>query len=418
MSTRGAQSSMIVSWLKLLVLLLSIQLFSVPSTSSASSTSSPASSSGRRSDTRPQPTASSARSYNSRDASTIRAVEANLLRILGLKSRPRPVGRGDIPPYMLELYQGHSSGQSSLPANTVRSFHHYDHHAVSNDCDPKTCIRMSFNITNIPETDVVADAKLRILVNRRAAPRVPQRVEIHEIMSYNDGVISRLVDSATTDVEESWLSFDVQPAVVKWKRGARFNHGLEIRLVSSSPNVSSTEHVRLRRAADQTEKQWLMERPLLITYTDDGRGQPVSRTKRSTGTSKKTARDTKARRDRRNRKKKQRKSKRKGDRNQCRRHRLYVDFRDVGWNDWIVAPEGYNAYYCDGECNFPLANHQNSTNHAIVQTLVNSVNPRAVPKACCVPTELSSISMLYLDEWDKVVLKNYQDMVVEACGCR
>lgn len=121
----GAQSSMIVSWLKLLVLLLSIQLFSVPSTSSASSTSSPASSSGRRTDTRPQPTASSARSYNSRDASTIRAVEANLLRILGLKSRPRPVGRGDIPPYMLELYQGHSSGQSSLPANTVRSFHHY-----------------------------------------------------------------------------------------------------------------------------------------------------------------------------------------------------------------------------------------------------------------------------------------------------
>jgi len=85
---------------------------------------------------------------------------------------------------------------------------------------------------------------------------------------------------------------------------------------------------------------------------------------------------------------------------------------------WIVAPDGYNAYYCQGDCNFPLAHHLNSTNHAIVQTLVNSVDPTAVPKACCVPTELSAISMLYLDEWDKVVLKNYQDMVVEACGCR
>ena len=41
-----------------------------------------------------------------------------------------------------------------------------------------------------------------------------------------------------------------------------------------------------------------------------------------------------------------------------------------------------------------------------------------VPRACCVPTELSSISMLYIDEYDKVVLKNYHDMVVEACGCR
>ncbi|KAK7463912.1 hypothetical protein BaRGS_00038078 [Batillaria attramentaria] len=90
----------------------------------------------------------------------------------------------------------------------------------------------------------------------------------------------------------------------------------------------------------------------------------------------------------------------------------------LGGNDWIVAPDGYNAYYCQGDCNFPLAHHLNSTNHAIVQTLVNSVDPSAVPKACCVPTELSAISMLYLDEWDKVVLKNYQDMVVEACGCR
>lgn len=34
----------------------------------------------------------------------------------------------------------------------------------------------------------------------------------------------------------------------------------------------------------------------------------------------------------------------------------------------------------------------------------------------CVPTELSAISMLYLDENEKVVLKNYQDMVVEGCG--
>uniref|UniRef100_A0A8D2MRZ7 TGF-beta family profile domain-containing protein n=1 Tax=Zonotrichia albicollis TaxID=44394 RepID=A0A8D2MRZ7_ZONAL len=100
-----------------------------------------------------------------------------------------------------------------------------------------------------------------------------------------------------------------------------------------------------------------------------------------------------------------------------KQHPLYVDFNDVGWNDWIVAPPGYSAFYCHGECPFPLADHLNSTNHAIVQTLVNSVNSK-IPKACCVPTELSAISMLYLDENEKVVLKNYQDMVVEGCGCR
>ena len=29
---------------------------------------------------------------------------------------------------------------------------------------------------------------------------------------------------------------------------------------------------------------------------------------------------------------------------------LYVDFSDVGWNDWIVAPLGYHAFYCHREC--------------------------------------------------------------------
>lgn len=38
--------------------------------------------------------------------------------------------------------------------------------------------------------------------------------------------------------------------------------------------------------------------------------------------------------------------------------------------DWIIAPEGYAAYYCQGECAFPLNSYMNATNHAIVQTLV------------------------------------------------
>ncbi|GLD68746.1 bone morphogenetic protein 4-like protein [Lates japonicus] len=93
------------------------------------------------------------------------------------------------------------------------------------------------------------------------------------------------------------------------------------------------------------------------------------------------------------------------------------DFNDVGWHKWIIAPSGYDAFFCLGECRFPLADHMNSSSHAMVQTLVNSVNG-AVPRACCVPTSLSPIALLYLDPHDRVVLKNCQDMVVEGCGCR
>lgn len=43
--------------------------------------------------------------------------------------------------------------------------------------------------------------------------------------------------------------------------------------------------------------------------------------------------------------------------------------------DWIIAPEGYAAYYCEGECAFPLNSYMNATNHAIVQTLVSLKQP-------------------------------------------
>ncbi|KAI8479998.1 positive regulation of pathway-restricted SMAD protein phosphorylation, partial [Branchiostoma belcheri] len=102
----------------------------------------------------------------------------------------------------------------------------------------------------------------------------------------------------------------------------------------------------------------------------------------------------------------------------CRRQHLYVDFREVGWQDWIIAPPGYHAYYCSGDCPFPLNEKLNGTNHAIIQTLVNTVAPAVVPRPCCAPTALSAISMLYFDESGNVVLRQYEDMVVEGCGCR
>uniref|UniRef100_A0A4W4F755 TGF-beta family profile domain-containing protein n=2 Tax=Electrophorus TaxID=8004 RepID=A0A4W4F755_ELEEL len=104
--------------------------------------------------------------------------------------------------------------------------------------------------------------------------------------------------------------------------------------------------------------------------------------------------------------------------NVCRPRRLYIDFKDVGWQDWIIAPQGYMANYCHGECPFPLSESLNGTNHAILQTLVHSFEPKETPQPCCVPIKLSPISMLYYDNNDNVVLRHYEDMVVDECGCR
>ncbi|XP_069745664.1 protein DVR-1 isoform X2 [Narcine bancroftii] len=102
----------------------------------------------------------------------------------------------------------------------------------------------------------------------------------------------------------------------------------------------------------------------------------------------------------------------------CKRRRLHIQFKDVGWQHWIIAPQGYMANYCHGECPYPLSESLNGTNHAILQTLVHSTDPGHTPQPCCVPIKLSPISMLYYDNNENVVLRHYDDMVVDECGCR
>ncbi|XP_008278711.1 growth/differentiation factor 5 [Stegastes partitus] len=102
----------------------------------------------------------------------------------------------------------------------------------------------------------------------------------------------------------------------------------------------------------------------------------------------------------------------------CHRRRLHVNFKEMGWDDWIIAPLEYDAFHCDGACDFPIRSHLEPTNHAIIQTLINSMDPESTPPTCCVPTRLSPISILYIDSANNVVYKQYEDMVVESCGCR
>ncbi|XP_051568906.1 growth/differentiation factor 5-like [Myxocyprinus asiaticus] len=108
----------------------------------------------------------------------------------------------------------------------------------------------------------------------------------------------------------------------------------------------------------------------------------------------------------------------KNPKQRCNRKQLHVNFKEMGWDDWIIAPLEYEAFHCDGICDFPIRSHLEPTNHAIIQTLMNSMDSRSIPPTCCVPTRLSPISILYIDSANNVVYKQYEDMVVESCGCR
>lgn len=102
----------------------------------------------------------------------------------------------------------------------------------------------------------------------------------------------------------------------------------------------------------------------------------------------------------------------------CQRSPLYVDFVKLGWAGWVISPRGYNAYHCSGSCPFPLSGSLHPTNHAIVQSIVNTLKlSNKVGRPCCVPDNLQPISLLYFDDDENVVLKQYDDMVAGSCGC-
>nr|XP_016851634.1 PREDICTED: bone morphogenetic protein 2 isoform X2 [Anolis carolinensis] len=346
----------------------------------------------------------------------LREFELRLLNMFGLQRRPTPSKNAIIPPYMLELYHLHTSQKpatmdynlerATSRANTVRSFHHEESLEELPERNGKTSRRFFFDLASIPSGEFITSAELQIFREQvqdtfGSNSSSHHRINIYEIIKpegeASKDPVTRLLDTRLVHHNASkWETFDVTPALRRWVAHGQPNHGFVVEVLHlDKKNNVSKRHVRISRSLHQDDGSWSQLRPLLVTFGHDGKGHPLHR-----------------------REKRQAKYKeRKRHKSHCKRHPLYVDFNDVGWNDWIVAPPGYSAYHCRGDCPFPLADHLNSTNHAIVQTLVNSVNSK-IPKACCVPTELSPISMLYLDENEKVVLKNYQDMVVEGCGCR
>uniref|UniRef100_A0A8C9XSI3 Growth/differentiation factor 10 n=1 Tax=Sander lucioperca TaxID=283035 RepID=A0A8C9XSI3_SANLU len=103
----------------------------------------------------------------------------------------------------------------------------------------------------------------------------------------------------------------------------------------------------------------------------------------------------------------------------CSRRNLRVDFADIGWSEWVIAPKAFDAYYCAGTCGFPMPKAVRPSNHATIQSIVRAVGIiPGVPEPCCVPEKMSPLAVLYQDESRNPVLKVYPNMSVQSCSCR
>ncbi|KFD45996.1 hypothetical protein M513_13128, partial [Trichuris suis] len=375
-----------------------------------------------------QMTTSSRHHHPQANDDKMRALELYFLNKMDLKARPRTAGRPVTVPHRLRALYQQLLESANRPTSTIGRPTWNSARAFYPTVEWSA---LQFTLNSLPTDEVLEGAELSLLLvtsslNRTSSDQGSQPpqllVRAYELVRNHTVLVDavRLSCAAASADRPLLVNLDMGSSVRRWLRTA---------------NKSGSVRVAVSGAGSCRATAWQRRQggyPVLTVFTSDSRSpnrrarrgavhhqqhptQPVNVAqphKERRPAARNHAKPSSSAHGRRHRHKTYRR------RQLCQRHQLYVDFESVGWNDWIVAPPGYDAYYCQGDCPFPLNDHMNATNHAIVQTLVHSVNPGAAPKSCCVPTELSPISMLYLDEYDKVVLKTYQDMVVESCGCR
>ncbi|XP_031459143.1 inhibin beta C chain [Phasianus colchicus] len=103
----------------------------------------------------------------------------------------------------------------------------------------------------------------------------------------------------------------------------------------------------------------------------------------------------------------------------CCRKEFFVDFKEIGWEDWIIQPEGYHMNYCAGLCPPHVAAVPGvaASFHTAVLNLIKANNADAAADSCCVPTQRRPLSLLYYDRDSNIVKTDIPDMIVDACGC-
>ena len=101
----------------------------------------------------------------------------------------------------------------------------------------------------------------------------------------------------------------------------------------------------------------------------------------------------------------------------CRKVGMYVSFADIGLSDEIIAPDGFDAFRCKGKCS-STQRKKFSNRSAIMALLGEKKGIKIDDEACCVPTKLAPISTLVFEKNGHIVLRKFDDLVVEECGCQ
>ncbi|CAG0916127.1 unnamed protein product [Notodromas monacha] len=307
-----------------------------------------------------------------------------------------------------DVVQGHHFSAGRL--------RHGDHHQT----------RFWFDVRSAPwEQDDLIGAELRVYKEGLKPPhafagsKTPFNVEVYQVIPSLTSSEKRLdlISKLNTTLDyDGWLTFNVTKAFTDWMVFPDTNFGLYLDVNLADGHVAKPIQVGLHsHHLVRAEKE-----PFLAGFfksSESPEGNVLHARKARRAVSNGGSQGGKKKRKNNSKSHAKRKKLRIPRHSNCGRRNLYVSFKDLNWQDWIIAPNGYPAFYCEGECTFPLNAQMNATNHAIVQTLVNLMSQHTAPKPCCAPTKLGEVSVIFYDDDSNVILKRYRNMQVKACGC-